>query len=243
MRQIAYIILIIALCFIAPSMPMALFSAEISDQSVTIERDVEPNSVVISGTMDVPSYIIAKVIGPKKNYKIVPKVQKLGMWAASKALIAHNQYSFYKVYSTDELFKIAPPDDLRMFDLEPSYLLSAQPDDKTLDMLNKYMLKVGLYEKNVTHIEIVGQHFYRFDIPIKRNMEEGRYRVLLYSFSTDNKLLDQKELNFMVLKTAKWRKFKDLSVSQPTLYAALSILLAILAGLIAGVLRNGAKQH
>jgi ribulose 1,5-bisphosphate carboxylase large subunit-like protein len=53
----------------------------------------------------------------------------------------------------------------------------------------------------------------------------------------------QKALRTAVEASSSAQYIKDMAKQFPQLYTALTILLAITAGLIAGKLRNGAKQH
>ncbi len=222
----------------------AFFSADVSDKTITVSQDSKSlQSVFVTGTMNEGAYLIAKVLGPQKNYKIMEKVHKLGMWASARPIFAYDRYSFYKLYSTHTLYTIAPLDELSKFGLTTTSFFKSLNNDKSAVVLNDYMAKRGLYNQKIGDIEFVGEHFYKFEIPITQYMTEGEYIIDIYSFGEDHKFIDHQEIYFSIFKTSKWQKFKELSISHPLVYAILTILLAVLAGLIAGVLRNGAKQH
>lgn len=222
----------------------AFFSAEVSEKNIFLSPDNKsPQSISVTGAMNEGAYLIAKILGPKKDYKIIEKVHKLGMWASARPVFAYDRYSFYKLYSTHTLYTIAPLDALSKLGLTTTSFFKALGNYKNTNMLNEYLIKHGLYNQKIGDIDFVGEHFYRFEISITQYMPEGQYIIDLYSFGGDHKFIDHQEIYFNITKTSRWQKFKELSILHPVLYATLSILLAVLAGLIAGVLRNGAKQH
>lgn len=93
----------------------------------------------------------------------------------------------------------------------------------------------------------------RFGAVIGSKLKPNVYRLLLTAllltitiFMLKNLLMPhevQKSLHAAVEASSSAQYIKDMAKQFPQLYTALTILLAITAGLIAGKLRNGAKQH
>lgn len=224
-----------------------IFASEIyfdlSEKEIQIETDFTGKEIIIFGTFKMYEDTIITIEGPKKDAKMMKKEKILGFWFNTKKVIYKNIPSVFFVSSSKPVKEILNLDTIikekLYFDEVLTNAITQRDfiDQKKLSKWNENLIKIKKDDKlfkeyNLKNIE---NKLFQTRIFFPSNTITGDYKVTIFQVK-DKILLSKKTKIIKIKKSGIGEKVFKFAHRQPAAYGLLSILFAILSGLIAATL-------
>ena len=239
------IILIIFCCLIFPKIlnaDKAYF--DLSDKTINIATNFSGKEIIIFGLTNPDHDTILILKGPDKNAKLTIKERFFGIWIETKKYTYTNIPSIFFIASTSLIEDILDERTIRQkglnfknFDydnLNNNQTKKTKIYEDSLYMWDKNFIRKqienGFYRKY--NLEIVDNKLFQTRIFFPSNTIPGIYNVEIFQVK-NNSIINEDNKQIIIKKTGLGNTIYKFAIKQPSLYGIISIIFAVLAGLIA----------
>jgi uncharacterized protein (TIGR02186 family) len=220
--------------------------ADLSEKLIAITSNFTGANLLLFGNVDAPDMVtpalqrdvVAVVRGPYEPLTIRRKERVAGIWINRNAEEVPAAPGFYHVASTRPLAEIADPETFADAQIGLDAIEFHGLADK--DVPAEYQAAVlraktreGLYAQAPRSITFVGPSLFRAEIDLPANVPVGSYIATVYLLR-DGQITNQRSINLIINKTGIERFMYNFAQKTPFFYGVASVLVALLAGWIAG---------
>ena len=213
---------------------------ELSEKEIKIKTDFIGKEIIIFGSFEKGEDTIISIKGPRKDTKMMKKERILGFWFNSKKVIYKNIPSLYFLASSKPITKILNSDLIIKENLYFNELIENAItqrnfiEQNNLKNWNKNLIDIkkneNLFKKyKFNNIE---NKLFQTRVFFPSNSIPGKYKVTIYQVS-DMVIVSKKHKIINIKKSGIGEKIYKFAINQPASYGLLTIIFAILSGLIA----------
>ncbi|MBS0236111.1 MAG: TIGR02186 family protein [Proteobacteria bacterium] len=214
-------------------------SADISASKLVKGKSFKGYEMTLSGIAESTEHVVVKVDGPPADYRLWKKEKVHKIWANQEVMRINKVPSFYFI-ATSENNGLSPKniDSLQSTITAAIQQNNEQETNQLAQVFYYYKQQQRLYPWQVARLERKGKHLFRSYIDIPETAITGIYTINIYRLHGE-KIVEQKQLQFELMRSDLDNDIEVTSHSRPLYYAALAILIALTTGAIAGyVFRN-----
>ncbi len=218
--------------------------ADISQHLVAISSGFRGTNLLLFGATDPDTDVVVVVEGPTGPASVRRKGRVAGVWMNTDEVLFEDIPSFYAVLSNRPLSEFTTPA-LRLvqeigFDSLPLYpkqeAVRKRADLQTFrDALIRAKMRRGLYQSEENSVEIIRERLFRTDVHVPANAPVGSYWVRVFQLRDDSIVSAQTSV-LDVDKVGFTAHVFDLAHRHSFAYGVLAILIAVMAGWLAGVI-------
>ena len=246
-RPIAFLLLLIA----ASDPDRAAGAAErivplLSQNEISIATDFAGSELFITGAIQRFSAppegdpgIVIVVIGPSEPIIVRKKENRYGIWVNDPGIRIDEAPSFYAISTTGPLHDVMSyTEDLRH---KVGLQYAVRLIGETTDVFYPEEYRVATIRLNTAEefyfedsggVTMLDNLLFQARVDLPAQLVEGDYHVRIFLLR-DRKVVDLSENVISVYKAGLGRTIYNMSLEQPALYGAISILLALAAGWLA----------
>jgi len=216
---------------------------DLSEKEIQIQTDFKGKEIIIFGIFQSNQDIILLIEGPKKNTKILKKERILGFWLNTKKIIYKDLPSLFFVASSSPIKEILSIETIIKKKLYFEELLTNIvtqrnfTQQKNLKVWNKNLIQIkkkhNLYKEY--KFENIDNKLFQTRVFFPANSIPGEYRVSIYQIK-DNLIIGEKNRLINIKKSGIGEKIYKFAHNESSTYGLLSILFAVLSGLIAATI-------
>ena len=212
----------------------------LSEKEIQIQTDFNGKELIIFGTLQNNYDIIISVKGPNKDTRLLKKERILGLWFNTKRVVFKKIPSLFFLSSSSPIKEILNKETIIKEKLYFNELLVnaiTQRDfieQKNLQNWNENLIKIK-YSDNLFkeyRFENIDNKLFQTRVFFPANSIPGEYKVVIYQVK--NKILTNKKNKIInIKKSGIGEKIYIFAHNQPSTYGLLTIIFAVLSGLIA----------
>ncbi len=222
--------------------------ADLSEKLIAITSNFTGAELLLFGNVDAPDGVtpalqrdvVAVVRGPYEPLTIRRKQRIAGIWVNTDARDVPAAPGFYHVASTRPLDQIAKPEvfadaqiGLSALDISSDQTTNAALPAAYQEAVLRAKLREGLYAQAPGSITFVGPSLFRAEIALPANVPVGSYIATVY-LMRDGAITGQRSINLIINKSGLERLLYNFAQQTPFFYGVAAVLIALLAGWIAG---------
>jgi uncharacterized protein (TIGR02186 family) len=215
--------------------------ADLSSREIAITTGFTGSELLLFGAVDGDGDVVVVVRGPLHQEVVRRKERMAGIWINAKSVSFREVPSFYHVASTRPLTDIASSRTLTGMELGADRLKfqrvgAAAPDDdefKSALLRNKQRDK--LYTKGYGNIKMMGRRLFRTTVIFPTIVPTGAYSVDVLLFR-GGRVVDSETTALNVHKVGLEADIFNFAHQQSALYGVIAILIALMAGWLAGAM-------
>ena len=223
--------------------------ADISTRDISIQSNFTGIEILIFGSIDFshtpaqdekPYDVIVVIRSPAQALVARRKERVAGIWVNGASELFPAVPGFYAVLSSRPFRAIAPEATLKSLGIGLSNLnLGTSTDVSPADQafrsaVIRLKMQQLLFQEKDDGISFIGRSLFRGTVELPVNVPIGRYISEVYLFR-DGKLLSKNESTLQVNKVGFERVVYLLAFRYPFIYGLLSVVIAVIAGLIGWV--------
>lgn len=213
----------------------------LSEDEVAITATFDGREILIFGAVlrDAPAPdgaldVVIAVSGPSTPVTVRHKDQRWGLWVNTSSVVVDSAPSFYAVATSGPLDQVlTETEDLRHAITIPRAIRSVGNEVDNSADYTEALIRIragqGLYRVMENRVLLARETLFRVDIDLPANLIEGGYDTRIF-LTRDGRVIDSYETVIEVRKVGIERWLFNLSRDLPLAYAALALVLAILAG-------------
>jgi len=224
---------------------------DLSEHSVAITANFDGSDILLFGSTQGESDVIAIVRGPQSNRIVRRKERKMGVWVNGDAVQFDEVPSFYAVAATRPPAEMLPIDMLQSYaigtgnlTLTASLQKNGQHEDSaktTVDediqatyrtALVRNLQRQNLYNEDIFPIKILGNSLFRVSLHFPTNVPVGSYDVQIL-LVRDGQVVSTGKTHMQVGKSGIEAGIYDFAHRYPPAYGLVAILIAVFAGWLA----------
>ena len=240
MKKFSIIFIILIFCKIVIASE-AYF--DLSEKEIQIQTDFNGKEIIIFGILQVEENTILTIEGPKKDSKVMKKERILGFWFNTKKVIYKKMPSLFFVASSAPIKNILNQDTIikerLYFDelLVNSITQRNFIEQKNLSIWNKNFIQIKKKEDLYKEYKLnnIDNKLFQTRVFFPTNSIPGEYKVSIYQIK-DKLIISKKNKIINIKKSGIGEKIFKFANSQPAAYGLLSIIFAILSGLLAATI-------
>ncbi|WP_422021539.1 TIGR02186 family protein [Pyruvatibacter mobilis] len=220
--------------------------ADLSEKLIAITSNFTGAELLLFGNVDAPDMVtpalqrdvVAVVRGPYEPLTVRRKQRVAGIWVNRDAEEVPAAPGFYHVASTRPLSEIADADvyadaQIGLEAIELKGDGSAALPEAYREAILRAKTREGLYAQAPGSITFVGPSLFRAEIALPANVPVGSYIATVYLLR-DGQITNQRSINLIINKSGIERFMYNFAQKTPFFYGVASVLVALLAGWIAG---------
>ena len=242
-RPLASALFLFVLCAVWRNAVLAeTVIADLSSEEVAITTGFTGAELLLFGTTGGSGDVVVTVAGPRREEIVRRKERIGGIWVNGASVVFSETPAYYRVASSADLAGVATPEVLEHLEIGVETLKistnSVRPGSEITqfrEALFRNKRRLGLYGETVSEIEISGGRLFQTRIPFPANVPTGDYRASIYLFR-DGVLVSRQDKPVMVHKDGMGARIFGFAHEQAPLYGAIAILIALLAGWLAGII-------
>jgi uncharacterized protein (TIGR02186 family) len=218
--------------------------ADLSHHLIAITTGFVGIQVVAFGVAESGRDVIVTVQGPREELVVRRKSRIAGVWINRDRLAFARVPAYYAVASTGPLEQIARPAVLAQLEIGTAYL-DLEPIDASgvdlseiasfRDALIRGKQEQGLYSRRPVPINFIGEELFRTNLVFPANVPPGIYQVQVFELQ-DGFAGDAQRSTLVVSKVGFEADIYDFAQHRAALYGLGAIVIAIVAGWLAGVI-------
>lgn len=221
-----------------------------------LETAIEPNMIIIGAsyhgttfkvTGKIPTYAeaVINVVGQKKDTAFKKKGKALGfLWMNLGTVVFHDVPNLYLLYLSNTYDAEVLPAGLDVLKNKISISPDTEDKDFLFDEFIKLKTKEGLYSTVPNAIQYGkisnGMKSFTCTVKLPSKLVPGTYQVRVIAMR-NNKIIANSVQNLKVKEEGLPNLVAFLAINYSTLYGILATVIAIIAGLIMGVVFKGGK--
>ena len=237
------ILLILLILFLSGNIFASEIYFDFSEKEIQIETDFIGKEIIIFGTLKTHEDTIIKIEGPRKDTKMMKKERILGFWFNTRKVIYKNLPSIFFLSSSRPIKEILNLETIIKEKLYFDEILTNTVTQR--DFLDQK--KLSSWNKNLIEIKKNDDLFKEYKL---KNIENKLFQTRIFfptisipgdyivtTYQIKNKIvLNKKEKLITIKKSGIGEKIYEFAHSQPATYGLLSIIFAVMSGLIAATL-------
>jgi uncharacterized protein (TIGR02186 family) len=216
--------------------------ADLSKHLVAITTGFTGADVLLFGTIDGEGDIAVVVRGPNEDVVVRRKQRMAGIWVNRRNLTFRRVPAFYAVATTREITDFAPDSVLSRHQIGAEHLRFDRPqraDDAEIREFREALLRnkrtAGLYPDGVGRVSVLGDRLFRTPVTFPANVPTGTYSVEVFLIR-DGAVVGAQTTPLIVSKVGTEAEIFDFAHEQSALYGIVAIVIALVAGWLAGVI-------
>lgn len=215
---------------------------DLSTREVAISTGFTGAELLLFGATEGFGDIVVTVAGPKRDEIIRRKERVAGIWVNGASVTFENAPAYYRTAASKPLEEIAPPEILRKLQIGSDridlFTRSDRPAASILTFRNAFIRskkRQALYSEDISDIKIIRGRLFRSTIPFPVNVPIGDYQVTVHLFK-NGQHVSSENTPLTVHKVGLEAQIYDFAHNHAAWYGAIAILIALVAGWLAGVI-------
>ena len=216
---------------------------DLSEKEIQIETDFNGKEIIIFGIFVPEENTIVAIEGPKKDTKILKKERLFGFWINTKKIIYKKLPTIFFVASSAPIKDILNYESIIKEELYFDELLTNTItqrnflEQKNLGEWGKNLIRIKTNENLFKEYEFknIDNKLFQTRVFFPSNSTPGKYEVTIFQVK-DQIIQNKKSAIINIRKSGVGEKIYRFAHEQSALYGLLSILFAILSGLIAATI-------
>lgn len=219
---------------------------DLSVEKIDINSGFAGKNVTLFGIQKQKGEIVIVVRGPAVNMILREKGNVAGMWLTKESVTFSDIPGYYAVASNASLPPLAPQDILKhqqigldYIQLKPQHGVKFVGKDAELKRLQDAFIQTqqlrGLFVLRTEPITYITDELFKFNLWFPSNIPVGTYTIDAYLF--DNKgIIGHHHRDLVIARAGFNASLRNFAHNSPWRYAALTIMIAMLAGWLATVI-------
>lgn len=230
----------ITLFWVVPAQPQQPLVADLSSHLIAVTTGFVGTDLLLFGATDGDaSDVVVVVRGPATSMVVRRKDRVGGIWINRDEMQFNGLPSFYFVASSRPLDAIAESTVLARQRIGIDHLqFETDGDNRDIPAFReaavRNLQREGLYGKELGKVSFLGNRLFRTDVHFPSNVPTGSYIVTVY-LVRNGAIESAQSTPLSVSKIGVGAWVYDFAYQQSALYGLLAIVLALLAGWLAGV--------
>jgi len=179
--------------------------------------------------------IVIVITGEERPHMVRKKERVMGFWVNTEGRMLEGVPEYYGLASTRPLPAIASKEELTRLKIGLGH--QDFTSDKGLEGYSAGLIRVkeriGLYQISTEDMQVQEDTLFRADFFFPANVPSGTYTATAYLFQ-GGQLNGRSDKSIKIDKAGFERMVYDLAHDQPALYGLMAIIIALLAGWLAG---------
>lgn len=243
-RCILPVRLIAAALLISTALPVHAQSivSDLSTREVAISTGFTGAELILFGATEGFGDIVVTVVGPSRDEIVRRKERIAGIWVNGASVTFEQAPAYYRIAASKPLEMIATPAVLSQLQIGSDrielFSRSQRPTESILTFRNALIRnkkKLQLYSEDIFDIKIISGRLFRSTIPFPVNVPIGEYMVTVHLFKNGNHVSSE-QTPLTVRKVGLEAKIFDFAHQHSAWYGAIAIVIALVAGWLAGVI-------
>jgi len=223
----------------AAAMPLV---ADLSSREIAITTGFSGADLLLFGATDGEGDVVVVVRGPVRREVVRRKERIAGIWLNGTSVAFDDVPGFYFIASSRPLDQVTPPETLRKLQIGVAHLslptASAHDKDRAESFrsgLRRAMVARNLYSETAAPVAVLGNRLFRTEIRFPANVPTGVYTAETYLFR-GGQLTGSTKTPVIVRKAGVEARIFDFAQEQAALYGVVAIVVALVAGWLAGLM-------
>ncbi len=240
-RVLAFALMLTGAVLARPTWAQPLI-ADLSDHLIAVTAGFSGTDVLLFGATDGAGDVVVVVQGPEQSITVRRKDRVAGIWLNQDSLSYDRVPSLYFVASNRPLAEIAPATGLARHRIGVEHILLQPSERDTAEMETAFAAALvrnkqaqGLFSHAPGQVAFLGGQLFRADISFPANVPTGTYTVTVYLFR-EGRLVGAQTTPLIVSKIGIGARIYDFAQQQAALHGIAAILMALLAGWLAGAI-------
>lgn len=220
--------------------------ADLTSHLIAITTGFTGASVVLFGATDGPGDVVVAVLGPDREISVRRKSRIAGIWVNTEEMTFDRVPSFYAVAASRPIEEILTPATAAFYRLGVENL-KFEPETSAVpaavaafhDALERKQREAGLFVSRLGKVDFLGERLFRTTIAFPANVPTGTYLVEVFLVRNKDVVSGQ-TTPLVVSKVGMDAAVSEFSIRQPGFYGAIAVLIAVVAGWLAGLPFRGA---
>ena len=216
---------------------------DLSEKEIQIQTDFNGKEIIIFGIFQPDENTILSIVGPKKDTRILKKERILGFWFNTKKMIYKKLPSLFFIASSSPIKEILNYESIIKEKLYFDELLINTitqrnfTEQKNLNEWSNNLIKIKIEDNLYKEYKFnnIDNKLFQTRVFFPANSIPGEYKVTIYQVK-DNLIVSKKNRIINIKKSGIGEKIYKFANQQSAAYGLLSILFAVLSGLIAATL-------
>jgi len=241
-RLLRYLVLALPLAVGPAAVHGNALIADLSKHLVAITTGFTGADVLLFGTIDGEGDIAVVVRGPNEEVVVRRKQRMAGIWVNGRNLTFRRVPAFYAVAATREITDFAPEPVLSRHQIGATHLRFGRPrraEDAEIVEFRAALLRnkqtAGLYPDGVGRVSVLGGRLFRTQVTFPANVPTGTYSVEVFLIR-DGAVVGAQTTPLVVSKVGTEAEIFDFAHNQAALYGIVAIVIALVAGWLAGTI-------
>lgn len=236
--------LALLICLLAsiPGAQAQRLAVDLSSSEVAISTGFSGAELMLFGAMEGYGDIVVTVIGPHRDEVVRRKERLMGIWVNGASVTFKGAPAYYRIAASRPLHEIATPEILDQLEIGVAEIELFTRSERTpaeiiefRKALIRNKKRLRLYSEDIFDIKIMRDLLFRSTIPFPANVPIGDYEVNVYLFK-DGKPISQQTTSLPVRKVGLEAQLYNFAHDQAPWYGAIAIVIALMAGWLAGVI-------
>jgi uncharacterized protein (TIGR02186 family) len=234
-------ILLAALVGGVPAQAGNSLEADLSSREIAISTGFTGSELLLFGSVDGDGDIVVVVRGPLHREVVRRKARVAGVWVNKESMLFRDVPAYYHVASTRPLVDIAAPAVLTRMELGAGRLRlprigpASTNDGVFRAALLRNKQRDRLYSRGQGEIKMLGRRLFRTTVVFPTIVRTGTYSVAVHLFR-DGRVVDTKTTPLDVRKVGLEAEIYNFAQQNSALYGIIAILVALMAGWLAGAI-------
>jgi uncharacterized protein (TIGR02186 family) len=241
-RLMRYLVLALPLAVGPAAVHGSALIADLSKHLVAITTGFTGADVLLFGTIDGEGDIAVVVRGPNEDVVVRRKQRMAGIWVNGRNLTFRHVPAFYAVAATREITDFAPDSVLSRHQIGAAHLRFGRPDraeDAEIREFREALLRnkraAGLYPDATGRVSVLSDRLFRTLVTFPANVPTGTYSVEVFLIR-GGAVVGAQTTPLVVSKVGTEAEIFDFAHDQAALYGIVAIVIALVAGWLAGAI-------
>ena len=215
--------------------------ADLSNSVVEISTGFVGADVLLFGATDGPGDVIMVIEGPPHDVVARRKIRVGGIWVNGPEMAFDGVPSFYRIGASRPLDQIADAGELARHGIGLDNLALGPRVAAPLDRVAIYRValirakqEAELYGREVGTVAFTGERLFRIGLHFPANVRTGSYHVRLFLLR-DGRVISEERRRIDIDRIGVGAQIFTFAHAQPAAYGIVAILIALMAGWLAGV--------
>ena len=226
----------------SPSAQSQRLAVDLSSSEVAISTGFTGAELLLFGATEGYGDIVVTVVGPRRDEVVRRKERLAGIWVNGASVTFKSAPVYYRIAASKPLNNITSSailDQLQIGVAEIDLVTQSQRSAREVldfrEALIRNKKRLSLYSEDISDIKIIRDLLFRSTIPFPANVPTGDYEVNVHLFK-DGKPVSQLTTSLPVRKVGLEARLYNFAHDQAPWYGAIAIVIALVAGWLAGVI-------
>lgn len=214
---------------------------DLSSDQIDITTGFSGTRLLLFGAIEGAGDIVVVVRGPERHEVVRRKERVAGIWVNRQSVTFENVPAFYFDASTRPLRAITDEENLQRLEIGASRLPVTVEDEDLAIAAGRYweaLLRLkrerNLYSRAPAGIKVIGDRLFRTELVFPANVPTGTYVAEIFLFRNGEPVTAERRV-LLVRRAGAEAAVFDFAHEHAAIYGILAILVALLAGWLAGL--------